>query len=812
MRGRETEMAGWDRTSSPIFSRCKARIWNVKHISDFVLLWRLRFLYCFADKVIIAFQAPGISGGMGRLPTNGIGYYRRNLTLNACDAGKSVFLDIDGAMSYAAVWLNGEFVGGWPYGYASFRLDLTPYLAVGDDNTLVVRVDNALDNSRWYPGAGIYRNVWLVIVEKVHVGQYGVSVTTPAVTAEEATVSFVVEVENMSNSSQDVSVVTEIRVLGSQNVVATLDPVTLSVAAGEKSSVNGSTVVENPLLWGPPPAQTPHLYVATTSIFDSNGTIIDTYDTQFGIRSVKYDANLGLEINGQYVRVQGTNNHHDHGSIGAAWNNRAGERQLELLAEMGCNALRMSHNPPAPELLDLADSKGFLVLDESFDVWNYDKVENDYSLIFPDWHEPDLRSFIRRDRNHPSVIAWSIGNEIPEQRTAEGGVTGAMLLAIQHEEDPTRPVTSAFNSAAPGDPLADVVDFESLNYQGEGRGDSLVSSFPNFHTTYPDKMIWTTESASALSSRGTYIFPVTANNSAILSDGSGGNSSALYCSAYELYGPSWGASPDKVFEMQESHPYVAGEFVWTGFDYIGEPTPYDSDDNDPPIIPPLARSSYFGILDLAGFKKDRFYLYQARWREDFPMAHILPHWNWAGREGEVTPIHVFSSADTAELFVNNISAGALTRKPSDYRFRWDNITYLPGTLHVVTTKNGSFWAADTIRTTGAAAALTITADRTTIAADGYDLSYITIAVVDAEGDVVPDASDSVAFAIEGPGEIVATDNGDPVDQTAFPSLVRRAFNGYVLAIVRSELGVKGEVVVTAHTEGLVGGKVVVTMV
>lgn len=738
-------------------------------------------------------------GDMGGLPTDGVGWYRRSVKIDA--PAKSVFLDIDGAMSYAAVWLNGNLVGGWPYGYNSFRLDLTPYLqtSAGKDNLLAIRLDNPTDNSRWYPGAGLYRNIWLVKVDTTHVAQYGTYITTPSVSAQSATLSLKVDVENKGNATRAVEVRTEVFALNPTSgraaggAVAAFSPAAISVASGAKVSVNSSATVSNPQLWGPAPSQKPNLYIARTTI-TVNNSIVDTYDTTFGIRSVAYDANKGLLVNGQPVRIQGTCNHHDHGSLGSAFHVRAAERQLGMLQEMGSNALRTSHNPPAPELLELADQMGFVVLDEIFDCWNIAKTSNDFSLIFADWHEPDLRSFIRRDRNHPSIIMWSFGNEIPEQSSGDGSTTAKPLHDIVHSEDSTRPATSAMNSASAGSDFANVMDVESLNYQGEGRGTTNVSTFPSFHTSYPNKMLETSESSSVLSTRGTYIFPVVANYSTTVGDGSGGNSTSMQVSAYELYAPYWGASPDKVFVEQDAHPYVAGEYVWTGFDYLGEPTPYDS-----------ARSSYFGIIDLAGFKKDRFYLYQARWRSDLPMVHILPHWTWPNRVGLVTPVHVFSAADEVELFVNGKSAGRLQSQASTYRFRWDNIKYHPGDLRAVAYKNGAQWAVDTKRTVGAPAKLNITADRTSISGDGHDLSYITVTVVDSNGDIVPEASNTISFSVSGPGSIAATDNGDPTDLTAFPSLTRKAFGGLALAIVRA--GFSGQVVVSAAAAGLTGAQV-----
>ncbi|KAK2750472.1 hypothetical protein FQN55_002072 [Onygenales sp. PD_40] len=746
------------------------------------------------------FNAPDVSGGMGRLPSNGVGWYRRTVSKSAEDEGKTIFLDIDGAMSYAAVWLNGNLVGGWPYGYNSFRLDLTQHLETGD-NILAIRVDNALDNSRWYPGAGIYRNLWLVKVNPTHVGQYGTYITTPEVSDESATLSLVVDVENKGEDEQQVDVVTEVFALDpatgqpGADVLATFESAAVTVAAGAKESVSGSATINNPLLWGPLPSQTPNLHVARTTLSIA-GTVVDSYDTQFGIRSVTYNANEGVSINGKAVKIWGSNNHADHGALGSAFNLRAAERQLEILQELGSNALRTSHNPPAPELLDLADRQGFVVMDEINDCWNGQKTKNDFHLIFPDWHEADLRSFMRRDRNHPSIISWSVGNELPEQYDAEGGETGQMLLEIAHNEDSTRPVTVGLNAPETA-ALAAVMDVESLNYQGEGWGTSTDGSFPKFHSKFPDKMIWSSESASAISTRGTYIFPVTDDKSATVGDGSGGDSQNQYVSAYELYAPSWGSSPDKVFEAHDRNPYVAGEFVWSGFDYLGEPTPYDS-----------SRSSYFGIVDLAGFKKDRFYIYQARWRSELPMAHILPHWSWPeDRVGEVTPVHVFTSGDEAELFVNGESAGRLTRGEYEYRFRWDDVTYQPGNISVVVYKNGEEWAQDSKRTVGSAAKLNMTADRTTITGDGYDLSFLTIAVVDENNDVVPQADNGITFSISGPGEIVATDNGDPTDMTVFPSLERNAFSGLALAVVRAKAGESGEITVSAAADGLEGAEV-----
>lgn len=466
----------------------------------------------------------------------------------------------------------------------------------------------------------------------------------------------------------------------------------------------------------------------------------------------------------------------------------------------------MSHSPPAPELLELTDRLGFLVMDEVFDMWEQQKTIADQHLTFLDWHEPILRAFLRRDRNHPSIVAWSIGNEVSEQTNATGAVVAQTLHDIVREEDPTRLSTASMNAAQPNMTFPRVLDILSLNYQGEGirdppaylnlPGRKTKPLYADFHAAFPEKMLLSSETAAALSTRGTYIFPVTAGISAPVNNTSGGNSTTLHVSAYELYTADFGSSPDKVFATQGRDPFVAGEFVWSGWDYLGEPTPYYS-----------ARSSYFGIIDLAGFKKDRFYLYQSRWSPDLTMAHILPHWTWPDRLNQATPVHVFSAADEAELFLNGKSQGRQRKDAHTYRFRWDDVKYQPGELHVVTYKNGSKWAEDTVQTSGKAVKLEITADRTSIRAYGNDLSFITVKVLDKKGTMVPQPTSPIVFSVTGAGEIVATDNGDPTDFTPFPSKKRKSFGGLALAIVRIEDFDSRPITVTASAEGLQSAQV-----
>ena len=752
-----------------------------------------------------------VGGGMGRLPVQGIGWYRKKINIPSSDKGKAIYLDIDGAMSYAIVWCNGNLVGGWPYGYNSFRLDLTPYVKPGGENQIAIRLDNPTNSARWYPGGGIYRNVWLTKVNPVHVAHWGTYITTKNVSASSAIIDLAVQIENKSTTNQNIQITTELflfdaKLKQKESKVAAFTSSTVSVNAGAISKVDKSVTIKNPLLWGPPPAQKPNLYVAVTRLY-ANGKLIDEYQTQFGIRSLNFDPVKGLFVNGKPVRMQGVNQHHDLGALGAAFNTRAAERQLEILRELGCNAIRLAHNPPAPELLELTDRMGFLVIDEIFDSWERKKTPLDFHLIFKDWYEADTRSFIRRDRNHPSIIAWSYGNEVGEQYTADtGAIVSKRLYDIVKEEDATRPATASMNYAKPTMPFPAVMDILSLNYQGEGirdapayahlRGIRTSPLYPAFHEKFPDKLIVSSETASALSTRGSYIFPVTKDNSAPVSDSTGGDPVNKYVSAYELYTAQFGASPDKVFASQDKHPFVAGEFVWSGWDYLGEPTPYYS-----------ARSSYSGIIDLAGFKKNRFYLYQSRWRPDLPMVRILPHWNWPNRVGQVTPVHIFTSGDEVELFLNGRSLGKKKKAAFEYRLRWDEVKYEPGLLKAIAYKNGKKWAEETMQTTGVADQLKLSADRTTITADGDDLSFITVKLQDKNGLFVADAHNNINFSIDGPGEIVATDNGDPADLVSFASKERKAYFGLALVIVRSQKGKPGIIKINATSPGLKTGAI-----
>lgn len=748
-----------------------------------------------------------LPGETGKRPYAGIGWYRKHFNVSNADQGKRIYLDFDGAMSYPIVWLNGKFVGGWTYGYSSFRLDLTPYLNFSGENVLAVRLENSPESSRWYPGAGIYRNVWLVKTPEVHVGHWGTYVTTPQISTEAATINIRATIDNNSAVLASAQIQTSLYEINSSDqkigkAVAVSKKFAVNLNANAEAISETNLQVKNPKLWN---TTAPNRYVAVTEITQDN-KVIDTYETPFGIRTIKFDAVQGFFLNGEKVYLKGVCQHHDLGALGSAINTRALERQIEILKEMGVNSIRTSHNPPAPELLDLADKMGILIMDEAFDSWAGGKKKNDYHLVFNDWHEKDWRSQIRRDRNHPSVFLWSTGNEISEQRKPEGHKLSEDLRKIAHEEDPTRQVIVGANYTEAGyNGFQKTVDVFGYNYKPQ--------EYAKFRAANPQIPLLGSETASTISSRGEYSFPVVEDKSKGLSD--------FQMSSYDLYAPRWATTPDTEFEGQDKNKFVAGEYVWTGFDYLGEPTPYNADVtnllnfSDPAErakieeelkalgkIKVPSRSSYFGIVDLAGFKKDRFYIYQARWRPELPMAHILPHWNWAERVGQITPVHVYTSGDEAELFLNGKSLGRKKKGEFQYRLRWDDVVYSPGELKVVAYKNGKVWAEDTVKTTGEAAQITMQADRAKIKADGADLSYITVKITDKNGLTVPRSKNRITFEISGAGEIVATDNGDATDHEAFQNKSRRAYNGMALVIVRSIKGKTGKIAVRAVSENL----------
>ena len=752
-----------------------------------------------------------LPGDTAKLPWFGVAWYRKHFELPAEDAGKQILLDVDGAMAYSTVWINGHCVGGWPYGYASWQVDLTPYANFGGANTVAIRLDNPKESSRWYPGGGIYRNVWLTKTLPVRISHWGNYITTPVIGPSKAVVDIKTQVENKSAGDVALEAVTEIHELDGQgfkqNPVVVSVSVPVTVPSGGHAEAAAEVNISNPKLWS---LEQPHRYVAVTTLREKSGASAasaktwDVVESPFGVRTAEFTKTDGFLLNGKRVPINGVCDHHDLGALGSALNTRALERQLEILHSMGCNAIRTSHNPPAPELLELCDRMGFVVMDEAFDCWIEHKMPKDYATIFDDWHEADVRAYVRRDRDHPCVVLWSIGNEIDEQAHPELFYIAKNLASLVRSEDATRPITAACNHTEAGyNGFQHIVEVFGYNYKPWEYG--------KFRTANPAIPLFGSETASTISSRGEYFFPV--------SDDPSKGQSDFQMSSYDLYAPPWATTPDAEFKGQDENPFTAGEFVWTGFDYLGEPTPYGGDlsilnNYSDPVAKAKAekelaelgkirspsRSSYFGIIDLAGFPKDRYYLYQARWRPDFPMAHILPHWNWPDRVGQVTPVHVYTSGDEAELFLNGKSLGRKTKARLEYRLRWDDVKYEPGELKVVAYKSGKKWATDAVQTTGPAAKLLLAPDRAKIVADTRDLSYITVKVADKRGRQVPRSKNHITFELEGPGEIVAVDNGDATSFEPFQAKEHNAYNGLALVIVRANS--PGKLMLKAQSDGL----------
>ncbi len=758
-----------------------------------------------------------LENNTGLLPWKGIGWYRKHFTVNKADDGKRIYIDFDGAMAYSEVWLNGIYVGGWPYGYTSFRLDLTPYINIGKENLIAVRLNTKIWDSRWYPGAGLYRNVWLVKTSSVHISHNGVFCTTPEIKNERGILSVSAEVESHLKQPVNITIKAAVYKLNKKGE-ASAEPVAESVTATATLPASADhkfrldIPVKDPVLWD---IENPELYkVAVTLLQDT--IITDIYETNFGFRTLSFTPRDGFYLNGKRVEVMGVCNHHDLGALGAAFNTRAAERQLEILKEMGCNAIRTSHNPPAPELLDLCDKLGFLVQVEAFDTWKTPKKRNDYNKLFYAWHNEDLRAMVRRDRNHPSVFMWSTGNEVNDQNNP---ALSESLRAIVKSEDVTRLVTVGCNWDESGtNGFQKTLDVFGINYRLH-RYDAFFTLKDNDNLPFHSS-----ESASTVSSRGEYFFPVAEGDLNKNLPGKG----IFQISSYDLAYPAWASTADQQWEMQEKYPGVFGEFVWTGFDYIGEPTPYGGDltglrpgtrryeiakellDKQNVTEVP-SRSSYFGILDLAGFKKDRFYLYQSKWRPDLPMAHILPHWNWPERNGLVTSVHVYTSGDEAELFLNGKSLGKKKKGQYEYRLRWDEVVYQPGELRVIAYKNGAKWAEDVMKTTGRPAQISASSDRSVIKPDGSDLAFITIRIEDKDKWLVPRSINLVNFTIDGPGKIVAVDNGDATSHDPFQASYRKAYNGLCLVIVKADKGATGSFTVKAQSKGLKGSAVTINI-
>ena len=757
------------------------------------------------------FSASAPSGNSGGALPGGVGWYRKSFEVAAADKGKLFYIDFDGVYMNAKVWINGQLLGQRPYGYSSFRFDLTPHLKFGARNVVAVRVDNSdQPNSRWYSGCGIYRHVWLVKTEKIHVAHWGTHVV-----AEGNKVSVSVSIDNNTTSQQTVVV---------RNTI--ISPAGVQVAsASKKLSLNPSTKsirslsqlkVSRPQIWS---CETPYIYKVVTTI-EQKGKVVDTYETPTGFRTFKFDAEKGFSLNGKSMKINGVCQHHDLGCLGAAVNEDALYRQLRILKEMGTNAVRCSHNPPAPELLAMCDTMGLIVMDESFDMWRRRKTKNDYARFFDQWAERDLTDLVLRDRNHPSILMWSIGNEVLEQwSSADADTLSAeqanLILNAGHDAstlshgtemsvnsllcknlceiirrlDNTRPITAGCNEPDPKNHLfkSGALDIIGFNYHHQ-----WVKDVPK---NFPGKPFIFSESVSALQTRGFYMMPSDSVYKAPIEWWLPYQDPSFQCSAYDNMHASWSSTHEETWDVVKHNDFVGGQFIWTGFDYIGEPTPYG--------FP--ARSSYFGIVDLAGFPKDSYYMYQSEWT-DKQVLHLFPHWNWL--DGQHIDLWCYyNNADEVELFINGRSQGVKAKKDDhEYHLMW-RVKFEPGEVKAVARKNGKVVAEKTIRTSGAPAQLRMTSDRIRFGnnPNGDNLAFITVEVIDKDGNLCPRADDQVFFEVEG-GRIVGVDNGNPISMERFKDTKRKAFNGKCLVVVATD---GGDVTVRAKGYQLGGSEVMV---
>ncbi|MBN1893101.1 DUF4982 domain-containing protein, partial [bacterium] len=689
------------------------------------------------------------------------------------------FIEFDGIYQDGEVWLNGHSLGRRPYGYIPVRYEMTPHLCPdGRENILAVRADNSKQpNSRWYSGSGIYRNVRIVFTDSVAIDQWGVFIATPEISEKSASVSIKIRVRNATKRKRAVVLRTEL-VDPKGRKVATVSTSKI-LPADSTVEIAQNAAVPDPELWSD--VEKPPLYKAVSHIL-SGGRLTDDLSTTFGIRSFTFDPDSGLFLNGKRTLLRGVCNHHDLGCLGSAVNRRGLERQLELLQKMGCNAIRTSHNPPAPELLDLCDRMGFLVMDEIFDMWKKAKNPHDYHLYFDEWHRRDLEDWIRRDRNHPSVIMWSIGNEILEQWDPSGTAIAQELAATVRSLDPTRPVTSGCNDPHPSNFIirSGALDLIGINYH--------LPEVLNFKKTYPGKPCIASETTSSLATRGSYDMPSDSVRIWPLrwdQPFTEGNAD-LTCSAYDNCHVPWGSTHEDALRAVQQNPHVSGLFIWTGFDYLGEPTPY----------PWPARSSYFGIIDLAGFPKDAYYLYQSEWTDE-PVLHLFPHWNWL--KNDSIDVWAYTNAEEVELSLNGRPLGARRKSGDQMHLEW-RVSFEPGTLKAVGRRGGKILTRE-LRTAGTPHRIELDADRQMLIADGTDLSFITVRILDQEGTLVPRADNLLRFKVEGEGRIAGVDNGNPVSMEPFRADYRKAFNGMCLIVVQSGEN-PGLIKLTAESEGL----------
>lgn len=720
-------------------------------------------------------EATWKTGRTGGLPYVGKGYYKTTFSVPDT-AGKALTLLFDGAMSHAHVYVNGRHVAYWPYGYNSFTADLDGVARPGL-NTLEVSLENLPRSSRWYPGAGLYRNVHLITTDRVHIPVWGVYLTTPYIGPDYADVRLQTTLRGLAKG-QKFSLATTVTDARGQVVATDTRPYVFYPGVDVQQFLK----VRKPHLWSP---ETPYLYSAATDVV-VDGNVVDTYHTRFGIRTVEVRAGDGFYLNGEKRKFRGVNNHHDLGPLGAAVNTAALRHQLLMLKDMGADAVRTSHNMPAPELVRLCDELGLMLMVEPFDDWGFrPKSENGYGTLFNEWAERDIENMVRAYRSSPSVVMWSIGNEVPSQWGPDGLRELTFLQDIVRREDPTRPVTQGMDQfdAVVNNGFAAAMQVPSFNYK--------VNRYPEAIAKLPQGVLLGTETASTLSSRGVYHFPVRQGKDVIHPD--------HQSSSYDVEASSWANLPDDDFLADDSLDYNMGQFVWIGFDYLGEPAPYDTD-----AWP--NHSSLYGIIDLASLPKDRYYLYRSRWNRADNTLHILPHWTWPGREGEVTPVYVYTSYPRAELFVNGKSQGFREKNDSTrqhrYRLMWNDVVYQPGEVTVVAyDAAGNRAAEQTVRTAGKPYALRLTSATPALAADGEDLAYVTVQAVDRDGNPVPYAKDMVHFKVTGAGRYRAAANGDPTSLDLFHLPRMPLFSGACTAIVQS--GDKaGTVTLTATAKGM----------
>ncbi len=720
----------------------------------------------------------------GALP-GGIAWYRKTFLLPETEKSLLVFVDFDGVYRNSEVWINGHSLGVRPNGYISFRYELTPYLNYGNQkNVIAVRVDNSKQpNSRWYSGSGIYRNVWLVTTNKVFVDHWGTFTTTPEVSQEKAKIHIVTRVRNKSGSSQPITLNTFLSNKEGKEEGRVSSRTTVSTESF--AEVTQELTVDKPDLWS---VDTPNLYKAVSQVV-CEGKICDEYQTAVGLRYFAFDREKGFLLNGRPLKIKGVCNHHDLGCMGAAINTRALERQLEIMKAMGVNGIRTSHNPSAPELLDLCDGMGFIVMDEAFDMWKKPKNKFDYHLDWDQWHKRDLEDQVLRDRNHPSVFIWSIGNEIPEQGSSGGIEIARELAAIVRSLDKTRPITSACDDPRPSNNIikSGVLDLIGFNYHQNDYPDSLKR--------FSEKAFIASETTSAIASRGHYDLP-----SDVIrrwppdNKKQGKMNDDFTCSAYDNCSVPWGSTHEETWKIIKKYDFLAGMFIWTGFDYLGEPTPYKWP----------ARSSYFGIVDLCGFPKDAYYFYQSEWTGE-PVLHVFPHWNW--RQGDIVDVWAYSNAEEVELFLNGKSLGAKQKSADEMHLMW-RVPFAPGILKGLARSLGKETLTTEVKTAGKPARIVLSADRNVIRADGSDLSFVTVKIVDRDDNLVPDADNLVKFNLAGQAIIAGVDNGSPISHEPFKASYRKAFNGMCLAVIQSKEKV-GKIELTAVSEGLQPARVVI---